>query len=261
MYYYVPDVTSPDSYSPDQIAVGQLGGMPVAFPAERWPHCSACEGAMSFIAQFNHHPQAVDLGASGRTLYIFMCQQDPGMCEDWYADGGANACLLLDHHEQQTDTVYTIDAPLQGDTVPIHAWLRRESQLTPQEAHILAHQDYPESMSKEELSALWKKKISGNTHMGGIPDWIQGADEGYRPGWEFVGQIESGLKYLKQDDRRDITDPHHVDKAASYKSDKFNFGGGGAAYIFAERANTHIGEHIAEHIAERPIFHFFWQCG
>ena len=251
MDYYIPDIVKQDE-AKDQMTVGQFGGMPIAFPAERWPHCSACEGAMSFIAQFDHHPPALDLGANGRTLYIFMCQQDPGMCEDWDADGGANACLLLDQDEQQNGAVYDIDAPTTGDAVPIHAWLRRASQLTEQEAHILAHQDYPANMSEDTLSDLWKKKIDGNTHMGGIPDWIQSADEGYRPGWEFVGQIESGLQYLKQDDRRDITDPLHVDEAASFQVDKFNFGGG-AAYLFAERGHEHSGE--------RPIFHFFWQCG
>ncbi len=230
--------------------VGQFGGMPATFPKDRWPHCTFCNGAMSFIAQFDHDLPALDLGAAGRSLYIFMCDHDPGMCFTWEADRGANACIVLEPSEKYSGPAYVIDAPSWRGPAPIHRWLKRDDALTEGEAEMLAKRKFPRDMTSDERDALFAKPQL-ITHIGGIPNWIQGAHEGDKPGWQFVGQLESGLTFLQDADCRDIDDPEHQDKPSPYESNWFNFGGGGAAYLFAERSDS----------GAPPVFHMFWQTG
>ncbi|MBI2920997.1 MAG: DUF1963 domain-containing protein [Planctomycetes bacterium] len=75
-------------------AVSRVGGRPVAPAGTAWPNCRSCKKPMLFLAQI----RLADTGLAGlpdRLLLVFMCQNDPGMCEDWSADSGDNCALLV----------------------------------------------------------------------------------------------------------------------------------------------------------------------
>ncbi len=77
-----PDATSPDT---------RFGGLP-ALPrgqAFTWPNCACCDGPMQYLGRI-----AID-DQSGRAVLLFMCQNDPGVCEEWDADDGGNAAFVV----------------------------------------------------------------------------------------------------------------------------------------------------------------------
>ena len=94
--------TEPDS------TVTRTGGVPLAPEGTAWPHCATCSGPMQFLAQIylddldrNRH---ADEGTSGRgrgVLAVFMCQNDPGMCEEWNPAEGGNRAFLFPNQELQ----------------------------------------------------------------------------------------------------------------------------------------------------------------
>ena len=71
----------------------KLGGLPFGFPVDRWPTCKVCGSVQNYIAQLTHSDN-VNLGGSGRTLYLFQCPDGP-ICGAWDAFSGANAAILL----------------------------------------------------------------------------------------------------------------------------------------------------------------------
>ena len=74
-------------------AVTRTGGVPLLPGGFSWPACLACKGPMQFLAQV----MLSDLEVDDRrgVLLIFMCQNDPGMCDEWDPAAGGNAALLL----------------------------------------------------------------------------------------------------------------------------------------------------------------------
>lgn len=67
--------------------IAVFGGLPLAEPDTDfvWPHCRVCRGPMQFLGRVE-----TELG----TEQIFMCQNDPGVCEEWSSEDGANAVLV-----------------------------------------------------------------------------------------------------------------------------------------------------------------------
>lgn len=67
----------------------RFGGLPSApHGVLGWPRCAACDSAMQFLGQLR------DAG-NDDLLLLFQCQDDPGMCEQWRADGGGNAVIAV----------------------------------------------------------------------------------------------------------------------------------------------------------------------
>lgn len=70
----------------------RIGGVPQTPAGFSWPVCGECDGPMQFLAQ-------VDLAATaggGTGLFsVFMCQNDPGMCDDWDATSGGNRAFVF----------------------------------------------------------------------------------------------------------------------------------------------------------------------
>lgn len=74
--------------------VSRIGGRPLAPAGIAWPRCKSCKDPMQFLAQL----RLFETGGAGlpdRLLLIFMCQNRPGMCDDWSATSGANCALLV----------------------------------------------------------------------------------------------------------------------------------------------------------------------
>lgn len=77
----------------EDAAVTRTGGMPLVPGGFSWPTCRSCSGPMMFLAQVMPNEPA-PLGESG-VLSVFMCQNDPGMCDEWDPQAGGNQALLL----------------------------------------------------------------------------------------------------------------------------------------------------------------------
>ncbi|WP_133574478.1 hypothetical protein [Pedobacter metabolipauper] len=60
-----------------------FGGLPVkeAGVTVEWPKCKTCDAEMQFLGKIK-----TDIGLE----QIFMCNNDPGMCDEWDAEGGGN---------------------------------------------------------------------------------------------------------------------------------------------------------------------------
>lgn len=173
-----------------------FGGMPSAQKGElAWPTCKTCHGPMQFLGQIRTN------GVLGNhLLLLFMCQNEPGMCDEWAADGGGNAVIVV-----PTDDLKLAQPPSGGVTLrPV----RYGTTMVGVEA-----EDYGEALDK------WRQENPGRPRevlgqLGGEPGWIQ-SDE--TPGCDicrtpmsFVAQLEEG--------------PDH--------RTAMNFGGGGCAYVF-----------------------------
>ncbi len=64
----------------------RTGGVPLVPAWFVWPRCSSCEGPLQFLA---HLP----VGAG--VLSVFICANDPGLCEEWDAFEGGNRAFLF----------------------------------------------------------------------------------------------------------------------------------------------------------------------
>ncbi|WP_406067149.1 DUF1963 domain-containing protein [Streptomyces sp. NBC_01020] len=83
---------------PEELAT-RTGGTPLAPAGTSWPACATCEGPMQFLAQvvLNDLDRPMDQSdaQAGHVMAIFMCQNDPGMCDEWSATAGGNRALLF----------------------------------------------------------------------------------------------------------------------------------------------------------------------
>jgi hypothetical protein len=142
--------------------VSRTGGIPLVAADFVWPACVKCKGAMQFIVQLL--PE--DVSELEGSLLVFMCQNDPGGCDDWNPRSGANKSYLFPAGELRPAEV-----PGEGVTLlPAVSGMRWEAEV-------------PEGER-------------GLGRVGGTPEWIQ-ADE--TPGcpkcgdyMDFLAQLEQG---------------------------------------------------------------------
>ena len=130
-----------------------FGGMPSA-PAGRldWPTCSACGGNMEFQGQLRNE-------ADSTLLLVFMCQNDPGGCEEWDANEGGNKVLVVPANNLQL-----VDPPEDGETVRA---TRYGATLVES-----AEPDYDKARQR------WADESGQSPHhvlgqIGGEPSWVQ----------------------------------------------------------------------------------------
>lgn len=69
------------------------------------PVCRECSSQMNHVFSLNlgEHPTA-EIRAAKKILQVFQCQNDPGMCDDWDSESGANAVRVLDGPEDVADS-------------------------------------------------------------------------------------------------------------------------------------------------------------
>lgn len=168
-----------------------FGGLPSVPSGFCWPKCAACEGKMQFLGQLRVGP---------RLMLLFMCQNDPGCCNEWDPDDGGNAVISV-----APDALSLALAPVDGATT-------RNTRYGAKVVHFKA-EDYNAARSGwAEASGCSPRMVLG--HLDERPYWIQ-ADQ--RPvcnsciqPMKFVAQLETGPDYQSE----------------------MNFGGGGCAYLF-----------------------------
>jgi hypothetical protein len=174
----------------------RFGGQPLA-PREGfvWPTCASCESEMQFQGQLRTGAHDGD-----DLLLLFMCQSDPGMCDEWDANGGGNKVVAV----RAAGAVLAKPADKEIGLRP-----------TSYAATIVtvAGEDYDTARSEwSQSSGKGQRQVLGQ--IGGRPAWLQGEEipscDACSEPMSFVAQLEEGP------DARTA----------------MNFGGGGCAYVY-----------------------------
>lgn len=179
-------------------AVTRTGGVPLVPAGFSWPACRACGGPMQFLAQV----MLGDLGLDDRrgVLSVFMCQNDPGMCDEWDPVAGGNQALLFPLSGLRAAVVPPGPATALGEVSAVRC--------------VTADGDYEEArLAWAEREGRPGRDVLGQ--LGGQPSWVQGDETPACPEcavpMSFAVQLEEG----------------HDHRTAA------NFGGGGRGYGFA----------------------------
>lgn len=176
---------------PADAPVLRTGGVPLAPNDFAWPACAECDGAMMFLA---HLP--VDAGV----VSVFMCQNDPGLCEEWDPAFGGNRAYLF-----ASDVALNAAAPpTEGETaLPVVTGL----QPTP-----VAEDTYPAAVKSWTDTGNHPRDALGE--LAGNPHWLQADETPTCPDCEqpmdFAAMLEQGRDYQTG----------------------MNFGGDGWGYVF-----------------------------
>lgn len=258
------ELTAPDArpWTGDKI-----GGLPTGIAPSVWPSCRDCGEQLSFIGQFGHDEVRLDLGAAGRVLLLWQCEHDPGMCDTWALESGANAAFVVT--PEHGDIVGAGPGTVVHPEIAAVGWVEEDdgvpADLWPayfNDAQLLA------------LGAAWWDRGGSDTRLGGVPAWIQSADEAPGSPWQFVGQVSGaqridgglvpgalpgagiqrrvdGAVSLEPPPGTEMVNVEQwivVDETGTYLPGP-NFGDGGLAYVFLDRT------------VDPPAASMFWQCG
>jgi hypothetical protein len=170
-----------------------FGGFPVKNEGEEfeWPLCKSCDGAMQYLGKL-----ATDKGLE----QIFMCQNDPGLCDEWDANDGGNKVIIT-----SVENLVSVTPPSDFET----------TRNTEYGATVIEYNcdNYEDAYDKwPEESDLSPRQVLGQMY--GKPSWLQGEEvpdcNVCEKPMRFVAQLEQGPDWETE----------------------MNFGGGGTAYIF-----------------------------
>lgn len=138
----------------------RTGGVPLVPEGFAWPNCRECGGPMLFFAH---------LPLEAGVIAVFLCQNDPGMCDDWDATAGANRAFVF-------------RGPLSPATVPTEG----ETLL----GAVTALRPHPADTPTTE-------PVLGR--LGGEPHWIQGDETPGCPSctgpMAFTAELEEGADF------------------------------------------------------------------
>jgi hypothetical protein len=202
---------------------------------------------MALLAQLAHHPERLDLGRTGRVLYVFQCDDSGGECPTWERERGANAALVLEGAEL-----------VQGPTPPPEGAPRLA------EARVLGWRALPPGA----------QGVEAETRAGGAPHFLQGPEEAPPAPWRFVAQLGSLHRFEGPVPRADAVgctvtrrvggeyvqeqpaSPKpgapagglSVDGEGRWSCQAANFGDAGVGYVYVRTDGP------------RPEACFFWQC-
>ncbi|WP_223851443.1 hypothetical protein [Cupriavidus pauculus] len=151
---------------------------------------------MQFLGQIVLHD-----GDATRLVLIFMCQNDPGLCEEWDANAGGNHA-----------TVMTIEGEMRLADAPPTGVVQLDTVYGAR-VEVLEAADYDSARQRwQDTNPNQQRQILGQIE--GQPLWLQ-ADES--PVCDACGDAMSFLAQLEE--------------GPDYRT-SMNFGGGGCAYVF-----------------------------
>lgn len=241
MRYFIPDLVLPTENPVG--GMEKLGGAPCGLAVDAWPRCSDCGGSQTLLAQLVHDPHRLDLGRAGRMLFVFQCMHEVGACATWEAGSGANACLVVEPEDVTgAPTPLPDDDPWVDPEVAIRGWIARDDGVADADGDAFLSGAY---LSLDEERRGTPSEI---THLGGVPAWLQSADEA-PPGWRFVGQLDSVYSFMTPPAAPGDAvrpDPRRAEERTHFAPGP-NFGGG-IAYLFAREASG------------VPELCMLWQC-
>ncbi len=188
----------------DHAPMPRIGGVPLVPAGFEWPQCAACSGPMQFLARLlvsDLSAQGSVPEASAGVLSVFMCQNDPGLCDEWDPGAGGNRALLFPGVGLTVAPV-----PAEGET------------LLPETCGIDC--TVIDAAAYSEARILWAQAHGSPVRdvlgqLGGVPSWLQHDETPTCPAcgqpMNFVAQLEEGRDHQTT----------------------MNFGGGGCGYAFA----------------------------
>jgi hypothetical protein len=145
---------------------------------------------MTFLAQFQHYCERLDLGGEGRVLFVFMCNLDPGHCHTWKMDEGANAVLILEPAELKTGLTQPPSLGERAEMVEVEArvveWITGEDPVsTDQYADFFKNKD-----TYYDIPYEIRDEVEGGTKLGGVPSWRQGPPDLPSALYRFAAQFD-----------------------------------------------------------------------
>jgi hypothetical protein len=226
MNYFVPTLQQVSNFSLQTTFQEKLGGLPFGLPIEMYPICKECSNPMSFVAQFAHNKERLDLGKEKRILYIFVCNYedvDYSVCQSWDAGLGANACIIIEP-ETFTNKEIKINVNVQLiNEFIVTDWQEFDDEISEKENHYFLDTQKHNEIEFTQFVKLLDKTVD-NTRLGSVPYWIQ-YPEIPDGNYKFIGQLDS--------------------------KNGFEFGDIGIGYIFVENVKSN---------EELPKAKFLWQC-
>jgi len=259
--YFVPRLRLGMMCPPQTTYCDKIGGLPWGLPKKQWPLCRQCRKPLTFNAQFSHDTSRLNLGAAGRVLFIFTCNHNPGFCDTWEADSGANAVFFVDGVELSKSL--TPAPSISTDVEPeglVFGWRKRKDRITASEYKRLFD-------DKTAGLVKYQRSISGETKFGGAPLWLQGGCISLpKPKGKFLLQLNHGHDFEGRPPTAEELDvapsikgqkfweygqhwrrgqigtngkPSHisVDKDGTWGCETANFGGG-LAYVFMRKDHS-----------------------
>ncbi|PYC86583.1 hypothetical protein C7C46_05585 [Streptomyces tateyamensis] len=189
--------------------VTRTGGVPLAPAGTVWPRCATCAGPMQFLAQIvlddlgRHQGQGEERGRG--MLQVFMCQNDPGMCDEWNPSEGGNRAMLVPADGSQPMPLPELGEDDDEEAILLGA-VHAAAFDTVAADCADADEEWTERSGRPRLDVLGQ--------LGGAPCWLQDEETPACPScahpMPLVAQLEEG--------------PDHTTA--------MNFGGG-SAYAFA----------------------------
>jgi len=163
----------------------RFGGHPVAPEGFVWPTCATCAAPMQFLGQLRLDER--------RLLSLFMCQADPGQCEEWDADEGGNAAFVF----EIADGLAPVTPP-DGETTLRGHWGGRVERRAVDEA-ALGEFETAYDVARSAWAAEHGRRRDVLGALGGEPAWIQGdetpACDDCDEEMTFAAQLEEGPDY------------------------------------------------------------------
>ena len=252
MKYFVPDLDLSSTLPQQARLEDKLGGLPWGLPAARWPMCATCGKPQTLLAELGHSSDRLDLMADGRVLFVFHCNNEPGMCDDWDQDSGGNAAFILERDELcDGQTPVPDPEPPSYPEARVARWLQRDDGLDAGLYSSFFREASYLSLGEEIISS-----VPMSTRLGGVPAWIQSADEAPQGEWRFIGQLDSRYSFFRPmpalggaPRALDAEPDPEQFEGRLWSTEGPNFGDGGIGYLFL-RPSPGV-----------PQCRFFWQCG
>lgn len=114
------------------------------------------------------------------------------MCSTWEAFSGCNACFVLEPEELSDErSAWPKDSPPLDKEVVIERWVEKDDGL-PESLRAAFNSEATYLAVDPEVQA----RVTYGTRLGGIPRWLQSADEGPKGDWRFIGQLDSSYTFL-----------------------------------------------------------------
>ncbi len=189
----------------DRAPVTRTGGVPLVPAGFTWPQCAACSGPMQFLAQLLVNApgtQGAGPAASAEcVLPVFMCQNDPGLCDEWDPVAGGNRALLFPRAGLTAAPV-----PAEGRTL-LQETCGVDCTVTGAAPYHKARSHWSQAHGRPVRDVLGQ--------LGGVPSWLRHDETPICPSctrpMSFMAQLEEGRDYRTA----------------------MNFGGDGCGYVFA----------------------------
>ena len=195
---------------PDPDTGTVFGGRPVMPRGTpfNWPVCKACKGQMQFLGRL---AVPADEFGEARFALLFMCNNDPGLCDEWDPDEGANFVFIVPSKDADTTPNSPAATAIRKTT---YGATLLSLPIADYDAALKAWANDNKKPAREVLGQLF-----------GEPTWVQSE---HRPACDKCGKT---MRFIAQ-----------VEEGPDM-NDQMNFGGG-CAYVFECNCGSNIGKFL-----------------